>query len=176
MYLMLGTCPDIATKLAQHASAPTTRNWTGIFRILRYLRAHDSVHLFFGNADPPFLVTPSTNLIGYFDASLMDYPKSRKSTGGYIFFLHGSCISWCSKKQGLVALSSTEAKFIAGTEAAKELQWIINLLECFAIHEKDPHLPLALARNADFKPRTKHIHARERYITHLVESGQLYVS
>ena len=187
MYLMLGTRPDIAyavTKLAQHASAPTTQNWTGVLKILRYLRTHDSVRLSLGNASPPFLVTPtpSTNLIGYFDASLMDCPKTRRSTGGYVFFLHGSCVSWCSKKQGLVALSSTEAEFIAGTEAAKELQWIINFLECFGLCERDPHLlgdnrgALALARNTDFKPRTKHIHARERYITQLVESGQLYVS
>ena len=75
-----------------------------------------------------------------------------------------------------------EAEFIAGTEAAKELQWIVHFLECFGIHESSPHLlgdnrgALALARNTDFRPRTKHIHAREQYIAQLVESGQVFVS
>jgi len=114
-----------------------------------------------------------TNLIGYFDASLMDCTKTRKSTGAYTFFLQGSCISWASKKQGLIALSSTEAEFIAGTEAAKEL--------CDE-NTKTPHLigdnqgALAMAKSSDFRPRTKHIHARERYITHMVESGQCQIS
>ena len=91
MYLMLGTRPDITfavTKLAQFASAPTSKHWAGVIRILRYLRSHDSVRLSLGNSKPPFTVTPSTNLIGYFDTSLMDCPKTRKSTSGYVFFLH----------------------------------------------------------------------------------------
>ena len=45
-------------------------------------------------------------LIGYFDASLMDCATTPKSTGAYIFFLDGALISWRSKRQGLVALSS----------------------------------------------------------------------
>jgi len=130
------------------------------------------------------LVSPPTDLIGYFDASLMDCTKTRKSTGAYTFFPKGSCISWASKKQGLIALSSTEAEFIAGTEAAKELAWIIEFLEHldFDLSTKTPHLigdnqgALAMAKSSDFRPRTKHIHARERYITHMVESGQCQIS
>jgi len=187
MYLMLATRPDIAyavTKLAQFAATPTNRHWAGVLKIMRYLRAHTSVRLCLGSTKPPMLVSPPTNLIGYFDASLMDCTKTRKSTGAYTFFLQGSCVSWASKKQGLIALSSTEAEFIAGTEAAKELAWIIEFLEHLAFDEKikTPHLigdnqgALAMAKSSDFRPRTKHIHARERYITHMVESGQCQIS
>lgn len=186
MYLMIGSRPDIAyavTKLAQYSSKPAIRHWNGALRVLRYLRLHNRVSLILGLSDPPTEVHPSTNLIGYFDASLMDCPSSRKSTGGYIFFLNGSCISWSSKKQGLVALSSTEAEFIAGTEAARELIWIKAFLTTLnIILEFTPHLlgdnqgALALAKKNDFRPRTKHIHARERYIAQMVESGNVLLS
>jgi len=132
MYLMLGTRPDIAyaiCKLAQYSAHLSTRHWMGIIRILRYLRSHDSVYLTLGKTDIPRNPTPTPvpiSLVGYFDASLMDCVKSRKSTGVYVFFLHGALISWASKQQGLVALSSTEA---AGTEAARELVWIMSFLE-----------------------------------------------
>lgn len=112
----------------------------------------------------------------------MDCTKIRKSTDGYVFFLNGSCISWCSRKQGLIALSSTKAEFIAGTDAAKAMQCIVNFLESFNIPERNPHLigdnqgALALARNSNFRLRTKHIHTGERYIVHLVETGNLHVS
>lgn len=188
MYLMLATRPDISyavTKLAQFASAPTDRHWRGVIRIMRYLKCHDTVRLCLGN-NPPILqpsltppsnpLTPPTNLLGFFDASLMDCTASRRSTGGYIFFYDGSAISWKSKKQNLVALSSTEAEYISGTEAAKELLWIGNFLECIGLKEFNPRLigdnlsALALAKTNEFRPRTKHIHARERFITDLVEN------
>ena len=186
MYLMVGTRPDIAyavTKLAQFSARPSLHHWSGIIRILRYLRSHDSVRLTLGKCTLP--VHPSTpvptSLVGYFDASLMDCASSRKSTGAYVFFLNGSLISWCSKRQGLVALSSTEAEFIAGTEAARELMWILGFLDSIGIPEKSPILfgdnkgALALARHHVYRPRTKHIHVRERYITHMVESGQCLI-
>lgn len=186
MYLMIGSRPDIAysvTKLAQFSSKPTLRHWNGALRILRYLRLYNDVSLVLGPTNAPTIVSPATNLIGYFDASLMDCPTTRKSTGGYIFFLHGSCISWSSKKQGLVALSSTEAEFIAGTEAARELTWILSFLTTLnIILGPTPHLigdnqgALALAKNNDFRPRTKHIHARERYIAQMVDSGNVLLS
>lgn len=188
MYLMLATRPDIAysvTKLAQFAASPTERHWKGIIHVLRYLQSHDSVRLCLGNpVNPlPMLPTnvPANSLIGFFDASLMDCKLSRKSTGAYVFFLQGACVSWASKKQGLVALSSTEAEFIAGTEAARELAWIISFCEDLVYKVGMPFLlgdnqgALAMARNNDFRPRTKHIHARERYITEMVQQGRCKV-
>lgn len=184
MYLMLGSRPDISypvTKLAQSASKPTQRHWTGVLRIMRYLRSHDSVTLTLGNQRPPIILEPQPRLLGYFDASLMDCAQSRKSTGAYVFFLDGSCISWNTKKQGLVALSSTEAEFISGTEAAKELSWLIGFLEGINSDVPDPVLlgdnqgALALAKNNDFRAQTKHIHARERYIAHMVQEGLCFL-
>ena len=173
--------PCAVTKLAQYSSAPNTHHWSRVLRIMRYLRGHESVRLCLGNnalSESISKFIPSSNLVGFFDASLMDCTTSRRSTGGYIFFYQGSVISWKSKKQGMVALSTTEAEYISGTDAAKELLWICNFLECIGRKEPSPFLlgdnksALALAKNNDFRPRTKHIHARERFITDLVTSGQ----
>ena len=184
MYLMVGTRPDIAyavTKLAQFSARPSLHHWSGTICILRYLRSHDSVRLTLGQCTLPYHPQVPTSLVGYFDASLMDCTSSRKSTGAYVFFLNGSLISWCSKRQGLVALSSTEAEFIPDTEAARELMWILGFLDNIGISEKslvlfgDNKGALALARRHVYRPRTKHIHVRERYITHMVESGQCLI-
>ena len=189
MYLMVGTRPDIAyavTKLAQFSATPSMRHWLDIIRIMRYLRSHDSVRLTLGSLTPDLQPFPCnrivpTSLVGYFDASLMDCATSRRSTGAYVFFLDGALISWSSKRQGLVALSSTEAEFIAGTEAARELAWLMHFLEGIGMPEKTPILygdnksALALAKQNAYRPRTKHIHVRERYIAHMVESGQCLI-
>lgn len=186
MYLMLGTRPDIAyaiTKLAQFASTPTERHWREVLRVLKYLCSYHSVRLCLGLTRPPITLSPSSELIGYFDSSLMDCTRSRKSTGAYIFSLHGSCVSWASKKQGRVALSSTEAEYIARTEAAKEVSWILSLLSDIGLTLTSiPYLlgdnqgALAMAKNNDFRPRTKHIHVRKRFITDMVTKGSVTVS
>lgn len=155
---------------------------------LRWLRSHDSVRLMLGRLDRysascSFLVflsaVPSSlSLVGYFDASLMDCVASRRSTGVCVFFLDGVLVSWSSKRQGLVALSSTEAEFIAETEAARELSWIVGFLQSISLSDDlrpvlfgDSKGAFALARHNVFHPCTKHIHARERIIAHMVESG-----
>lgn len=61
----------------------------------------------------------SLELVGYFDSSYADDTSDRHSTCGYVFYFLGGPISWLSKKQDILALSSTEAEFIAATEAAK---------------------------------------------------------
>jgi len=97
MYLMLATRPDLVfsvTKLAQFASAPFVRHWQGVLRIMRYLRSHDSARFMLGHVTPPIQILnpPPRNLLGFFDASLMDCVKTRRSTGGYVFFLNSACI------------------------------------------------------------------------------------
>ena len=186
MYLMIATRPDISfavTKLAQFSAAPTITHWNGVIRNIRYLRHHGCVQLCLGFHTTPNTrtFTPPSNILGFFDASLMDCAVTRRSTGGYTFFYHGSLISWQSKRQGLIALSTTEAEFISGTDAARELLWICGFLECIGMNEFTPRLlgdnkgALALARHNDYRPRTKHIHACERFIANLVANQQCFL-
>jgi hypothetical protein len=63
-------------------------------------------------------------LKGFVDADWASDVNDRKSTSGFVFVLAGGAISWGLKKQSAVALSSTEAEYIAATHAAKEVVWL----------------------------------------------------
>jgi hypothetical protein len=67
-------------------------------------------------------------LHGYVNADWASDVNDQKSTSGFVFMLAGGAISWSSKKQGAVALSSTEFEYIAGAHAAKEATWLRQLL------------------------------------------------
>ena len=84
--------------------------------ILRYLRGSSDECLCFGASDPI--------LKGYTDADMAGDLDNRKSTTGYLFTFSGGAISWQSKLQKCVALSTTEAEYIAVTEAGKEMIWL----------------------------------------------------
>ena len=66
-------------------------------------------------------------------ASVVD---TRKSTSGYVYTLASGAISWCSRLQRIVALSTTEAEYILTTKASKEAIWLARLCNVFGMLEK----------------------------------------
>ena len=106
--------------------------------------------------------------------------NDRKSTSGYVFTLARGTILWSSKKQSAITLSSTEAKYIAGTHAAKEAVWLGRL---FAGLQQPSSFPIplhidnqstiAIAKNPEFHNRTKHINIHYHFLRHKVESGDI---
>ena len=107
----------------------------------------------------------------------------RKSTSGYIFQLSGAAISWTSKKQACVALSTAEAEYIALASAAQEAVWVRQLLtdlrsdpeEATRIYE-DNQAAICLAKNPQFYGRTKHIRIKYHFIREQVENGNVELS
>jgi len=143
-------------------------------RTLRYLKATISLGLVFGAqlCNTPF------QLEGWCDADFGGDIKDRKSTSGYIFKLGGSCISWSSKKQPTVALSSTEAEYLATTQAAKEAIWLHRLLSQLGhkqalpiIINEDNQSCIALSRNPVFHSRTKHLDVQAHFIRDQTTKG-----
>lgn len=123
-WLMLGTRPDIAfavSKLARFARNPGPYHFVAVKRVFRYLAGTLSLALFY----PAML----GDLNGFVDADWAG-PHAIKSisTSGYVFLLGNSPISWCSKHQTSVALSSTESEYIAMALAAQEVIWLILIL------------------------------------------------
>ena len=113
MYLMVGTHPDLAAavgSLSRFASDPCPTHWQALKRVLRYLQATPTHSIRFSGSI-------NGNLIGYSDADWASDIETRRSTSGYVFIFNGGCISWGSKKQRTVALSSTEAEYMALSEA-----------------------------------------------------------
>lgn len=67
-------------------------------------------------------------IVGYTDASFADDPDMRRLMTGWVFMMCGALISWCSKKQSLVTLSTTEAEYVSACKATQEAIWLKNLL------------------------------------------------
>ena len=120
MYLMVATRPDLAAAvgiLSQFAADPCPTHWQALKRVLRYLKATETHGLQFSSCG-------SAKLLGYSDADWAGDIESRRSTSGYVFMLNNGCVSWRSKKQRSVALSSTEAEYMALSEATQEAVWL----------------------------------------------------
>uniref|UniRef100_H3HA27 Integrase catalytic domain-containing protein n=1 Tax=Phytophthora ramorum TaxID=164328 RepID=H3HA27_PHYRM len=183
MYLMVATRPDLAAAvgmLSQFSADPCPTHWQALKRVLRYLQATPTHGLEFSRED-------SVSMCGYSDADWAGDVESRRSTSGYAFMMNGGCISWRSKKQRTVALSSTEAEYMALSEATQEAVWLKVFLcelgemasdEAVKIYE-DNQGSIALAKNPQFHKRTKHIDIRYHFVREKVEDGQVvlqYVS
>lgn len=133
MFSMVEIRPDIsfATSVASwFAKNPSHQHIEAVKTILRYLKSSRERGITYGGQDK-LLVE------GYSDANWAGDKNSRKSTSGFIFMLNGGPISWCSKKQPTVALSSTEAEYIALTLAAKEATWLRLLLTELGLLQPD---------------------------------------
>ena len=175
MYAMLRTRPDIAYavfKVSQYSMNPNQTHWTSVKRIFHYLAGTQNRGLLYGM---------NGNGAGFTDADWAA-GDDRKSIGGYMFLLNGSAISWNSKKQSTVALSSTEPEYMALTQATKEWIWLQALLLDLGAQKHleeirnisiDNQDALALARNAEFHARTKHIDIQYHFIRQHIESGKI---
>ena len=120
--------------------------------------------------------------MGFSDADWGGDLDDRKSTSGYMFKLGGAAVSWRSKKQACVALSTAEAEYIALTSAAQESLWLHQLLadlqkkkepaKAMVIFE-DNQSAISMAKNPSFHGRSKHIAIKNHFIREQVNSGNI---
>lgn len=119
----MATRPDMCVSvnlLSQFQTCATEKHWKGIKRILRYLQGTTHWGLWYrGNSDYP--------LVLYADADFANVP-GRKSVSGFVIEMFGDVILWGTRKQTTVALSTTEAEFIALATGVAELLWVRQLL------------------------------------------------
>lgn len=165
MYAMVCTRPDIAHAVgvvSRFMSNPGREHWEAVKWILRYLRGTSDLRLSFGSDKPV--------LVGYTDSDMAGDVDSRKSTSGYLITLSGGAVSWQSRLQKCVALSTTEAEFIAATEACKELIWMKKFLHELGFKQEhyvmycDNQSAIYLGKNSTFHARSKHIDVRYHWL------------
>lgn len=127
MYAMLTTRPDLSAAVNYYSrfqSNATESHWKGLKRILRYIKDTVDLALLYRKTNSP-------PLVGYADSDWAGALDDRKSTTGYLFEVFGAVVTWTTRKQTTVSLSSTEAEYIALSTAAEELVWLKNLLQDF---------------------------------------------
>ena len=165
MYAMVCTRPDLAHavgSVCRFLSNPGREHWNAVKCIMRYLRGTSSLKLCFGNE--------KLFLVGYTDSDMAGDVDSRRSTSGYLITFGGGAVAWQSKLQKCVALSTTEAEFIAITEACKEMLWMKKFLQELSFTQEkyvlfcDSQSAIHLGKNSTFHSRSKHIDVRYHWI------------
>jgi hypothetical protein len=110
-------------------------------------------------------------LEAFSDADFAGDVKDRKSVTGYVIMMSGGPISWCSRKQSIVALSTTEAEYIAAAECCKELKYLRMLIEELTGKRVEAELcvdnqsAIKLIESGQVTRRSKHIDVRYHYIS-----------
>jgi hypothetical protein len=167
--------PDIMFSVclcARFQSNPKESHLGAVKRILRYLAGTPKLGLFYPK-------NTSLDLIGYSDADYAGSKTDRKSTSGTCQFLGCALVSWSSKKQNSVALSTAEAEYIAAGNCCAQLLWIKQQLEDFKLYYD--HIPILcdntsainLTKNPIQHSRTKHIEIRHHFIRDHVQKGDV---
>lgn len=130
----------------------------------------------FSNSDDNFLA-------GYCDSDWASDVDKRRSCTGYVFKLSNGAISWNSKRQGTVALSSTEAEYIAASWATKEAIWLQNFgreldhdMAQPVQLQMDNQSAINLSHSDGYNQRTKHIDVRYHHLRDKVEDGTINIS
>jgi len=142
MYAALATGPDISyvvAALSRYNLRLFTSHMTAAKRVLQYLKSTADFRLqFTGNG-----INLGNSLVGYSDSDWANDSVDRKSQGGHVFLASNGAVSWQSRKQCLIAMSTFEAEFITCSEASTEAKWLLQLQKAIHGSQKDsPPLPI----------------------------------
>lgn len=170
------TRPDIAfpvNRLSQFLRDPSESHWNAAVRVLDYVVTTRCLRLRLGG---------KLTCSGFTDSDWAEDRNDRRSTTGYTFRIGSGAISWKSRKQPTVSLSSTEAEYKALADSCKEGLWIRRLLAELHVRPLKA-VPLhvdnegaeALAKNPEHHSRTKHIHARYHFVRECVAGNKFTV-
>ncbi|KAE8681718.1 hypothetical protein F3Y22_tig00111310pilonHSYRG00060 [Hibiscus syriacus] len=180
IYLTL-TRPDISYAvgvMSRYMQNPKKPHLEAVRRILRYVKNTIDYGLLYKKGE-------DCKLVGYCDADYAGDHDTRRSTTGYVFKLGSGTISWYSKRQPTVSLSTTEAEYRAAAMAAQESTWLIQLMN--NLHQPvdyaislycDNQSAIRLAGNHVFHARTKHVEVhyhfvREKVLQEEIEMRQI---
>jgi hypothetical protein len=174
MFLTVATRPDIAYSigtLARFISEPNLTHWQAAKGVVRYLAYTKNRGIIFRGSN--------LDLTGYCDADYAGDLDTRKSTTGYVFVINGGAISWNSKRQPTVALSTTEAEYMAAASATKEGLWLKKLFTSLDIPMTtidincDNQSAIKLLKNPIFSVRSKHIDVVHHFARERVQNKEV---
>jgi len=179
----MGTRPDlayIASVLGRHNAKHSESHWLAAKHVLRYIKGTIDLALVYQRQKGDLRVEEAQR--HWSDADWAGCHDTRRSTTGYLFSLAGGAICWASTRQVSVALSTTEAEYMALGEASKHAVWLSRLLGDLGYPVDtveimgDNRGSLFLSQDPVFHKRTKHIDIRHHFIRDLVNGKRIKLS
>jgi hypothetical protein len=181
LYAAVSTRPDITYavhQLTMHTQKPLRKHWTAGKRVLHYLQGTKDIGLRFGGNTLD--ETSLMNITGFSDADYANDKLDRKSITGWIVKLNGNVVSWQSKKQGTVALSTCEAELYATSACIQEVMWLQSLLKELGLKWQpastvygDNQSTIEICKNGIIREKTKHVDVKYKFITELLNKHQV---
>lgn len=180
LYISQITRPDISfviNFLSKYNKKPEMSHWTALKRVMRYLKGTEDYRLCYKQNSEEDITH------GFCDADWASSELDRRSCTGYTFLFQGGTISWSSKRQPTIALSTTEAEYMSLSSCVQEAMWLKQLQESFwpllrnkaMIIYSDNQSSIKLSGSDGYQPRTKHIDVRHHFIRDKVLAGDIDV-
>jgi hypothetical protein len=170
MYAMVSTRPDISHAVGVvngYMENTGKEHQAAVKSLLLYLR---------GTSDYFITYNSGYELVcGYVDSDFAGDLDKRRSTSGYVFTLAGGAISWMSNLHNIVALSTTEAEYVATSHACKEAVWLKGLFGEFGRTPDKVNLPcdsqsaIHLAKNPSYHSKIKHIPIKYHFVRKVID-------
>ncbi|KAG9450514.1 hypothetical protein H6P81_010479 [Aristolochia fimbriata] len=167
--------PDICYSVglcARFHSAPKESHVKSVKRIIRYVKNTVNLGIW-------YVINTCNVLAGYSDADWAGDADDRKNTSGGCFYLGTNLMSWYSKKQNFISLSTAEAEYIAAGSCCAQLLWMKQMLFNYGVPSGvltvycDNTIAINISKNPVQHSRTKHIDIRHHFIRELVEGGKV---
>jgi hypothetical protein len=159
--------------LARFQSNPGLTHWNALLHVIGYIKNTIDYGLTYSR---DFDLSPTA----YVDADYGGCKDTRRSTSGYVFIMAGGAVSWSSKRQATVALSTVEAEYVAMSRCSQQMVWMHSWLDEVEIEHTLPGLikgdnrgAIALTKNTRDHGKVKHIDIRHHYIRDLLNSGDI---
>ena len=178
LYAAVVTRPDIlyaVCSLGRHMSASSDEHMMAAKRVMRYLQGTKDLTLKYSATD-----VHGTEVKGFCDADWAGDPDSRRSTSGWVFMLAGAAVSWGSKLQSSVALSSAEAEYVAACAATQEAMHLRRLLGDLGYEQLEPTVIMednqaciAVSQNPALHKRMKHVDICYHYVRERVHAKDI---
>jgi hypothetical protein len=174
---LTASMPDILFSVylcVRFQSNPRESHLTVVKRIFRYLKGTTNLGLLYRKS-------LDYKLVGFCDADYAGDRIERKSTSGNCQFLGVNLISWASKRQATIAMSTTEAEYISVASCCTQLLWMKHQLEDYQINDNrisifcDNTDVICLSKNPILHSRSKHIEIKHHFIRDYVQKRNFWI-
>ncbi|KAF2892445.1 hypothetical protein ILUMI_13730 [Ignelater luminosus] len=179
MYAVTGTRPDLCSAviiLSRYQNCVSTKLWIALKHVLRYVKGTLDLSRVYRRSPE------ASPICGFVDANWAGDTKGRKSTSGFTFKVMGNCVTWSSKKQYSVSLSSAESEFVALSLACSDACWLRNIVKDLQVVTvskielfEDNQAVIKASKNPEYHSKMKHIDIHHDFVREKIESGEIDV-